>query len=95
MSPASAESTSRVVSTPSSAPFSTLYGAAQLAWFNVWNYQVDPAEVNLGDPVDLTKRLDGTPELRFPAIGFLVSSQGTIPESELRLVSIEMTHMIS
>jgi len=46
--------------------FSTLYGAAQLAWFNVWNYQVDPAEVNLGDPIDLAKRLDGTPELRFP-----------------------------
>jgi transglutaminase-like putative cysteine protease len=47
--------------------FSTLYGAAQLAWFEVWNYQVDPADVNLGDPVDLTKRLDGTPELRFPS----------------------------
>jgi len=22
--------------------FSTLYGAASLSWFNVWNYQVDP-----------------------------------------------------
>ena len=46
--------------------FSTLYGAATLAFFNVWSYQVDPAEVNLGDPIDLSKRLDGTPELRFP-----------------------------
>ena len=46
--------------------FSTLYGAASLSWFNVWNYQVDPAEVKLGDPIDLTKRLDGTTELRFP-----------------------------
>lgn len=46
--------------------FSTLYGAATLTWFNVWNYQVDPAEVKLGDPIDLSKRLDGTPELRFP-----------------------------
>ncbi|HEY5893388.1 MAG TPA: transglutaminase family protein [Chthoniobacterales bacterium] len=45
--------------------FSTLYGAATLAWFNVWNYQVDRAQVKLGDPVDLTKRLDGTPNLRF------------------------------
>ena len=27
---------------------------------------VDPAEVKLGDPIDLSKRLDGTPELRFP-----------------------------
>ena len=46
--------------------FSTLYGAASLAWFSVWNYQVDPAVVSLGDPVDLAKRLDGKPELRFP-----------------------------
>ena len=46
--------------------FSTLYGAATLAWFNVWAYQVDPAEVQLGDPIDLAKRLDGTPVLRFP-----------------------------
>ena len=45
--------------------FSTLYGAATLAWFHVWNYQVDGAQVNLGDPVDLSKRLDGTTELRF------------------------------
>lgn len=46
--------------------FSTLYGAADLAWFNVWNYQVDPAQVKLGDPIDLEKRLDGSHELRFP-----------------------------
>jgi len=45
--------------------FSTLYGAATLARFDVWNYQVDTAQVNLGDPIDLTKRLDGTTELRF------------------------------
>jgi transglutaminase-like putative cysteine protease len=45
--------------------FSTVYGAARLANFNVWAYQVDPADVNLGDPVDLSKRLDGTPQLRF------------------------------
>ena len=47
--------------------FSTLYGAARLNWFNVWNYQVDSALVKLGDPIDLAKRLDGTPELRFSA----------------------------
>jgi transglutaminase-like putative cysteine protease len=45
--------------------FSTLYGAATLSWFNVWNYQVDPAVVKIGDPVDLQKRLDGTPQVRF------------------------------
>ena len=44
--------------------FSTLYGAARLVWFNVWNYQVDRNQVRLGDPVDLSKRLDGTTELR-------------------------------
>jgi transglutaminase-like putative cysteine protease len=46
--------------------FSTLFGPASLAWFNVWTYQIDPAEVQLGDPIDLSKRLDGTPVLRFP-----------------------------
>jgi transglutaminase-like putative cysteine protease len=46
--------------------FSTLYGAASLSWFFVWAYQVDPAEVRIGDPVDMSKRLDGTPVLRFP-----------------------------
>jgi len=46
--------------------FSTVYGAASLTMFNVWAYQVDPAVVSLGDPVDLSKRLDGTPTLRWP-----------------------------
>jgi transglutaminase-like putative cysteine protease len=46
--------------------FSTLYGAANLVRFEVWGYQVDPDEVNLGDPVDLSKRLCGTRVLRFP-----------------------------
>ena len=46
--------------------FSTLYGAATLSWFFVWAYQVDPAEVRIGDPVDMSKRLDGTRVLRFP-----------------------------
>ncbi len=46
--------------------FSTIFGAAQLALFQVWSYQVDPAEVRIGDPIDMYKRLDGTPLLRFP-----------------------------
>ena len=46
--------------------FTTLYGAGRLTGFNVWSYQVDPEEVRVGDPVDLSKRLCGTPEIRFP-----------------------------
>ena len=45
--------------------FSTIYGEAQLAWFEVWAYQVNPDNVSINDPVDLSKRLDGTPQLRF------------------------------
>ncbi len=45
--------------------FSTVYGSANLVYFSVWAYQIDPRAVNLGDPIDLSKRLDGTPELRF------------------------------
>jgi len=44
--------------------FSTIYGEATLAWFEVWAYQVNPAQVSVGDPVDLSKRLDGTPTIR-------------------------------
>ena len=45
--------------------FATIYGEAKLAHFEVWAYQVNPNEVSVGDPVDLTKRLDGTPTIRF------------------------------
>jgi transglutaminase-like putative cysteine protease len=42
----------------------TLYGEAPLTHFEVWAYQVNPTEVSVGDPVDLSKRLDGTLEVR-------------------------------
>lgn len=45
--------------------FTTIYGAAVLTRFEVWTYQVAPGEVSTADPVDVTKRLDGTPQLRF------------------------------
>jgi transglutaminase-like putative cysteine protease len=47
--------------------FSTHYGAAQLQHFEVWSYQVDPAETRVGDNIDMSKRLCGTPEIRRPA----------------------------
>jgi transglutaminase-like putative cysteine protease len=46
--------------------FSTLFGPAQLSLFQVWAYQVDPQVVQLGDPIDMSKRLDGTPTLNIP-----------------------------
>jgi transglutaminase-like putative cysteine protease len=46
--------------------FSTCYGAAALRWFEVWSYQVDPAKTRVGDPIDLSQRLCGTPEIRRP-----------------------------
>jgi transglutaminase-like putative cysteine protease len=47
--------------------FSTVYGQTVLNSFLVWAYQVDPAEVSAGDPVDLSKRLDGTVFIRTSA----------------------------
>jgi transglutaminase-like putative cysteine protease len=44
--------------------FSTIYGEARLDYFQVWAYQVNPDEVSVGDPIDLSKRLDGTAEVR-------------------------------
>jgi transglutaminase-like putative cysteine protease len=45
--------------------FATIYGEANLTHFQVWAYQVNPQQVSVGDPIDLSKRLDGSPTLRF------------------------------
>jgi transglutaminase-like putative cysteine protease len=47
--------------------FSTIFGVATLASFEVWAYQIDRSDVRVGDPIDLTKRLDGTEELKLTA----------------------------
>src|SRR5216683_3692722 len=44
--------------------FATIYGEANLAHFEVWAYQVNPQEVCVGDPIDLSKRLDGNQTVR-------------------------------
>jgi len=44
--------------------FATIYGEATLTHFEVWAYQVNPQRVSVGDPIDMTKRLDGTPLVR-------------------------------
>ena len=38
--------------------FSTIYGAANLTYFQVWAYQVARGSVGVGDPLDFTQRLD-------------------------------------
>jgi len=38
--------------------FSTIYGGATLSYFQVWAYQVPKGEVGVGDPLDLSRRLD-------------------------------------
>ena len=47
--------------------FSTIFGDAKLTKFEVWAYQIDRNQVRVGDPIDLTKRLDGTEELKLSA----------------------------
>jgi transglutaminase-like putative cysteine protease len=44
--------------------FGTSYGQVFLSQFEVWAYQIEAGTVALGDPIDLTKRLDGSLELR-------------------------------
>ncbi len=53
--------------------FTTIFGAALLTGFYVWSYQIDPDEIHLGDPIDLSKRLCGTKELRLPTRSVSVS----------------------
>jgi transglutaminase-like putative cysteine protease len=38
--------------------FSTIFGGANLTYFEVWAYQVARGTVGVGDPVDLTRRID-------------------------------------
>jgi len=38
--------------------FSTIYGGGALTYFQVWAYQVARGAVGVGDPVDLSQRLD-------------------------------------
>ena len=45
--------------------FATIYGAANLTHFEVWAYQVNPQQISVGDPIDLSKRLDGDQAVRF------------------------------
>jgi len=45
--------------------FATIYGEATLTYFQIWAYQVNPLQVSVGNPIDLSKRLDGTETLRF------------------------------
>lgn len=40
------------------AAFSTIYGGATLTHFQVWAYQVARGTVGIGDPIDLSRRLD-------------------------------------
>ena len=42
----------------------TIYGEAPLTKFEVWAYQVNPERVAIGDPIDLSVRLDGTETVR-------------------------------
>jgi hypothetical protein len=38
--------------------FSTIYGGATLSYFEIWAYQVARGDVRVGDPIDLSRRLD-------------------------------------
>ena len=44
--------------------FGTIFGQANLTYFEVWSYQVAPDTVALGEPRDMSKRLDGTTLVR-------------------------------
>jgi transglutaminase-like putative cysteine protease len=44
--------------------FSTIFGGANLTYFEVWAYQVARDTVGVGDPVDFSKRLDNSWTIR-------------------------------
>ncbi len=44
--------------------FSTIYGGANLTYFQVWAYQVPRGTVGVGDPLDFTRRIDNRTTVR-------------------------------
>ena len=44
--------------------FSTIYGGATMTYFQVWAYQVARGSVGVGDPIDLSQRLDNESTVR-------------------------------
>ncbi len=49
--------------------FSTIFGGATLSFFQVWAYQVARDTVGVGDPLDLTRRLDNQVSVRTDPVG--------------------------
>ncbi len=49
--------------------FSTIFGGATLSFFQVWAYQVARGTVGVGDPLDLTRRLDNQVSVRTDPVG--------------------------
>jgi hypothetical protein len=45
--------------------FATIYGEAKLTYYEVWAYQINPAQVSVGDSLDSSRRLDGSSTVRF------------------------------
>jgi transglutaminase-like putative cysteine protease len=56
--------------------FSTIYGAANLSYFQVWAYQVPRGTISVGDPIDTSRRLDNRWEvdLDLPAASLKVAA---------------------
>jgi transglutaminase-like putative cysteine protease len=49
--------------------FGTTFGQVSLSYFEVWAYQVESGAVKVGDPIDLSIRLDGDTEVRVSRSG--------------------------
>ncbi len=48
--------------------FSTIYGGANLSHFEIWAYQIAKGSVNIGDPIDLSQRLDNKLSVQLDAL---------------------------
>jgi len=48
--------------------FSTIYGGANLSYFEIWAYQVARGSTAVGDPIDLSQRLDNRWEIQTDAV---------------------------
>jgi hypothetical protein len=69
--------------------FAMIYGKANLVHCEVWAYQANPQQVFVGDPIDLSRRLDGNQMVRLgqPLLPHFIAASSSSRETVAKLVA--------
>jgi transglutaminase-like putative cysteine protease len=61
--------------------FSTIYRGANLSYFEIWAYQVARGSVAVGDPVELSKRLDNQWQIQTDAVYYAAQDSSFVRDA--------------